>query len=432
MASFKELVEDYSRHQVPEEKTVGGIHIGIIIIGVGITITAFILGSQMGLNLGFWDSLYAFYLGGFLLAVVAAFTGAVGASARLSTAMIIRTTFGESGAIFVNLVLTLVMMGWCIVLAAFFGDALLAGLETNWKFSAFSRDFYVALGSSIMALITIFGFKALDKQSLIMVPMMLAFLLVILTWALKQANLATIASVAPTTATDIGLGAATSIVVGSFIVGATVFPDVCRYGRNRTQATIGSFIAFLVGYPIILILSAIPSIVTGEMDLMKVVAMLGLGFLGFFFLVFASLTTGTFQLYSASLAAAALFKIDKWKLVIIIAAVTAVIAVFFSIEYFLDWLTFLSILIPPISGIYVTHFLLIKLRHDSRYIAPKISFPAFGAWMLGAVVAYLTHIGTLRFTAISAIDAILVASFAYYLLQTMTEKIAAGKNSRSP
>ena len=223
MTSFNELVEDYSRHQVPDEKTVGGIHIGIIVIGVGITITAFLLGSQMGLTLGFWNSLYAFYLGGLLLAIVSGFTGAVGASTRLSTAMIIKNTFGESGAIFVNLILTLVMLGWCTVLAAFFGDALLAGLETNWQFAAFSRESYVALGSAIMALITIFGFKALDKQSLIMVPMMLVFLLVILIWALKQANFATIISTTPSNGPDMGLGAATSIVVGSFIVGATCF-----------------------------------------------------------------------------------------------------------------------------------------------------------------------------------------------------------------
>ena len=432
MTSFNELVEDYSRHQVPDEKTVGGIHIGIIVIGVGITITAFLLGSQMGLTLGFWNSLYAFYLGGLLLAIVSGFTGAVGASTRLSTAMIIKNTFGESGAIFVNLILTLVMLGWCTVLAAFFGDALLAGLETNWQFAAFSRESYVALGSAIMALITIFGFKALDKQSLIMVPMMLVFLLVILIWALKQANFATIISTTPSNGPDMGLGAATSIVVGSFIVGATVFPDVCRYVRNGKQAAIGSLIAFLVGYPLILILSAIPSIATGEMDLMKVVATLGLGFLGFFFLVFASLTTGTFQIYSASLSAAALFKIDKWKLVIIIAAVTTIIAIFFSIDYFLNWLTFLSILIPPISGIYVTRFLFIKPQSDNQYVASKISIPAFGAWILGAFVAYLTHVNTFRFTAISAIDAILVASFSYYLLQTMADKIATRKYSRSP
>ncbi len=428
MTTFKELVEDYSRHQVPGHKTVGGIHIGIIIIGVGITITAFILGSQMGLRLGFWDSLHAFYLGGLLLAIVAGFTGVVGASTRLSTAMIIKTTFGESGAKFVNSVLTLVMMGWCIVLAAFFGDAMHAGLESNWGVVSLPREFYVALGSAAMALITIFGFKALDKQSLVMVPIMLGFLFTILYLALRRMSLSDIAGLETATGPAMGLGAATSIVVGSFIVGATIFPDLCRYVRNRPQAVTGSFIAFFLGYPVILILSAVPSIATGEAELMTVVTMLGFSVLGFIFLVFASLTTGTFQLYGASLAFAALVKTDKWKLVILVAAITAVIAIFFSIDYFLNWLTFLSILIPPISGIYVTHHLLINRGSAIRYASPDISIPAFGAWIAGTIVAFVAHNGSLRFTSIAAIDAILVASFCYYFLQTLAERVTTSNN----
>ena len=422
MTTFKELVEDYSRHQVPEHKTVSGIHIGIIIIGVGITITAFILGSQMGLRLGFWDCLYAFYFGGFLLAIVAGFTGVVGASTRLSTAMIIKSTFGESGAKFVNSVLMLVMMGWCIVLAAFFGDAMHAGLETNWGVVSLPREFYIALGSAMMTLITIFGFKALGKQSLVMVPIMLGFLFTILYLALRRMSLSDITSLETATGPAMGLGAATSIVVGSFIVGATIFPDICRYVRNRPQAVTGSFIAFLLGYPVILILSAVPSIATGETDLMTVVTMLGFSVLGFIFLVFASLTTGTFQLYSASLAFAALVKTDKWKLVIVVAVITTVIAIFFSIDYFLDWLTFLSILIPPISGIYVTHFLLTRRGASNQDVTSNISVPAFGAWIAGTIVAFVAHNGSLQFTSIAAIDAILVASFCYYLLQTMAGK----------
>ena len=422
MATFEELVEDYSRHQVPEHKTVGGVHIGIIIIGVGITITAFILGSQMGMRLGFRDSLHAFYLGGFLLAIVAGFTGVVGAATRLSTAMIIKSTFGETGAKFVNSVLTLVMMGWCMVLAAFFGDAMHAGLETNWGVVSLPREFYVAIGSAVMALITIFGFKALDKQSLVMVPIMLGFLFTVLYLSLRRMSLSDIAGLETATDPTMGLGAATSIVVGSFIVGATIFPDICRYVRNRPQAVTGSFIAFLLGYPVILILSAIPSIATGEADLMTVVTMLGFSVLGFIFLVLASLTTGTFQLYSASLAFAALVKTDKWKLVIVIAVITTVVAIFFSIDYFLDWLTFLSILIPPISGIYVTHHLLTHRRGAGRHAAPDISMPAFGAWIAGTIVAFIAHNGSLQFTSIAAIDAILVASFCYYLLQTLTGK----------
>ena len=426
MATFDELVEDYSRHQVPEHKTVGGVHIGIIIIGVGITITAFILGSQMGMRLGFRDSLHAFYLGGFLLAIVAGFTGVVGAATRLSTAMIIKSTFGETGAKFVNSVLTLVMMGWCMVLAAFFGDAMHAGLETNWGVVSLPREFYVAIGSAVMALITIFGFKALDKQSLVMVPIMLGFLFTVLYLSLRRMSLSDIVGLETATDPAMGLGAATSIVVGSFIVGATIFPDICRYVRNRPQAVTGSFIAFLLGYPVILILSAIPSIATGEADLMTVVTMLGFSVLGFVFLVLASLTTGTFQLYSASLAFAALVKTDKWKLVIVIAVITTVVAIFFSIDYFLDWLTFLSILIPPISGIYVTHHLLTKRRGAGRHAAPDISIPAFGAWTAGTIVAFIAHNGSLQFTSIAAIDAILVASFCYYLLQTLAWKNTNG------
>ncbi len=418
---FADLVEDYSRHQVPDQKVVSGIRIGIIMTGVGIALPAFVFSSEMGRALGFTDAISAFLLGGILITIIAGFTGSIGAITRLSTSMINRRTFGEKGAVLVNLVLGLTWVGWYAFMAAFFGQAVYAGLETMGVI-ALSKTVYTIIGSILTVLVTIFGFKALDKLSLAAVPLMIIFLVSIVYLAVVQTDWIMITSSSGNGDEKMSLGAAASLVVGTFIVGATMFPDLCRYARNPLQACIGSILAFAIGYVLILILVAIPAIATNEADLMTIITLLGMSALGFALLLFATWTTNSYNLYSASLAFAALLAVDKWKLVIGISIAGTFVAVFGAMDFFLQWISFLSITIPPIAGVYVTDFLFVRRNLSDSGRSAAISWPALGAWLAGGVIAHLTHTGKLSLTAIPAVDAILVAAFCYLLFITLIKK----------
>lgn len=415
MKDFSELVEDYSRHPVPQEKRVTGYHLAIMVIGVMITVPAFMLGSQLGATLGMENALSGITVGAILLTLIAGVTGTVGAKTHLTTSMINRHTFGTGGALIINSILGITALGWFSVIIAMFGEAAIGGLqEMGVRFD--SVEIAIAMGSVLTILVTIFGFKALDKLALIAVPVMLIFLVAVLYLSIQNESLQRIFTTDGADS-EFDLGKTASLIVGSFIVGTTLFPDMTRYARSISHVWIGSFLSYGIGYVIVLSLAMIPSIATGEADLIRIISIVGLGVFGFAMLLFSTITTVAYNLYSGSLAAAALIrKVDKWKLVVILGIASTIAAVSGANKYFIDFITLLGLTIPPIGGVYIVDWLILRREKPLSEPASGFVWSALVSCVVGTGVAYGSFLGKLELTAIPAIDAMLSAMMFYFLV----------------
>ncbi len=418
MTNFEELVEDYSRHRVPAEKTVSGLRIATIIIGIAITLPAFLTGAELGQRLGLAGGLTAFAGGGLIVAIVGALTGSVGANAGLSTSMIVKFAFGRAGAYAVNAVLLTAFFGWYGVTVSLFAEAAANALH-SFTGVAIHPHVYLLLGSGLMILTTVFGFKALDKLSLFAVPLMAAFLIAVVYYAIEEGGWTAIAD-ADGPGGSIGL--ATSAVAGAFMVGATMMPDLCRYARSAGDAVTAALVAFAIGYPAVLLMAAIPAISTGESDLLLVILGLGMGLPAFLLIVFATWTTNTSNLYSTSLVLSSLIPgIAKWKLAVIGGCLGTIFALIGIMQHFIDFLLFLGFAIPPIAGVYVADFLLGGRRYDLAALdkRPPVSIAAAIGWLLASVTGYATTRGAFTLSGVPAIDAICTAFLIYTLLSAL-------------
>ena len=76
---------------------------------------------------------------------------------------------------------------------------------------------------------------------------------------------------------ELSLGVAISVVVGTYIVGAVLVPDLCRYARSRVDGVSAIVLSLGVGLPCILAAAAVPSLATQEADLVRIMLGLGLG-----------------------------------------------------------------------------------------------------------------------------------------------------------
>ena len=63
----RSLIADYSRTRVPADQTVSGLRVALIQISTGITLPAFLTGSEIGHGLGLARATLAFLIGGLLL-----------------------------------------------------------------------------------------------------------------------------------------------------------------------------------------------------------------------------------------------------------------------------------------------------------------------------------------------------------------------------
>ncbi len=410
------LMEDFSTAPVPDSATVSGMRVALIIIGIGIALPGFLMGVQIGTALGLKGAALAFIVGGIILAIVASFTALVGARARLSTYMLVQFAFGVSGAKLVNTVFAATMFGWFGVNAALFGDAMVATVDQLYHASG-GWSYYVIVGSALMVLTTIFGFKALDRLSLMAVPLLIIILVTIMGMALTMATPDIFQS--PVTP-SMSIGLAISAVVGGNMVGAATVPDLTRYISSRRGA-VGSMVAsYGIGVPVILLSAAIPSLVTGQSDLMKIFLSLGLGIPALFVLIFSTWTSNAANVYGSGLSLAATFKTTKpWKLTVAAGVLGTLVALSGIIHIFIPFLVTLGVFIPPVAAIYVTDYYLIARRiydvNDLKH-RPAIRWPAFAAWILGGSVGMSTAYDLWTLTTIPACDSLLIAGGCYMLL----------------
>ena len=162
------MFNDYAQVQVPPEKGVSGWHIGLIYIGIGLALPAFLLGSRVGASLGLTQGMLAIVASGVILTLVGGVTGAIGARVRLSTYMITQITFGRMGANVINLLIAATIAGWFGIIIHMFARSL-----DTLLIEQFSLHFGIVpwglVGGALMTSTAVWGFKGLDKLSLLVV-----------------------------------------------------------------------------------------------------------------------------------------------------------------------------------------------------------------------------------------------------------------------
>jgi cytosine permease len=420
--------EDFSVEAVPEEETVHGLRIALVLIGIAITIPAFLAGSELGLAMGLGNVAIAVPVGSLFLCAIGCFAAAIAAQSRLTTYMIIQFSFGSHGAKLVNLVISITIFGWFSVTASFFGESIQRAVSDIWGLSP-NLSLLIVVGSLLVVLTTVYGFKAIDKLALMAVPLLFAALIWLVYRALGDAS---IESLQTYYSDSMSLGQGITAVIGGFIVGAVIMPDYCRYVRNTAHGIMASILHFGIAYPFILLMLAVVSINSGERNFINIMTAMGFGVVGLLVLVFATWTTNTGNLYSNSLVLKTIFvRVPQWIIVVTAGLLGTLLAVAGITHYFIDFLLFLGISIPPIAGIYIADYFFVHNRNyrvENLARQPRIAYPAFIAWFLATLVAYLTTHDLFTLTSIPACDAILTA-FVLYLLHN---KLMGPQHIRMP
>ncbi len=426
----RRLTDNHSRGPVPAAESVSGIAIAVIIIGVSITLPAFLVGTQLIGALGLADGAVAIFVGGLLTACVGYLTMRVGTETRLSTYNIIRFCFGRAGSHFVNLILAITLLGWYGVTAALFGRALSRVVADAFAWVVPSPVFTIA-GGVLMVITTIYGFRAIDRLSRIAVPLLAALLLYGVWKVMGGASLAELSAVPGKPSVGIAsISAGISIVIGSFFVGVTLVPDLSRFARGRRDAVTGSFLSYGLGFPLVLLLAGLPVLVSADTDLISSMTALGLGIPALVVMVFATWTTNINNLYSASLSFARILpKARDWVITLVSGVIGTLLALAGIMDHFVDFLILLGIIVPPIAGIYLAEYFLIRpARLDSGQPDAVRSFrwAAIGSWAIAGALGFLERAYDWSITSVTAIDTFLLAMGVFCIwskLQSRAEAI---------
>ena len=398
--------------QVTKDQTVSGWHVGLIVIGIAITLPAFLVGAEIMGSLGTQQGTLAIIAGGVILASIASACMYIAVSERKTTYQLLAMSFGSMGSRFVSFLISLTLLGWFGVTVSLFGQAATKSFEE--LFSLYMPiELYIVVGCLVMTVTTIYGFRAMDILSKFTVPLMLIILVVGVYFVLSNFEWAQIWNKpANTQGAAISFGGAVSVIVGSFMVGVTILPDISRFINRKSQIYVASVGSFGTFFALILMMAGLPGLMTGEKDLIVSMYQSGLGIPALIMMIFASWTTNISNLYSCSLGFAQVApKVKRWQITVFSGIAGGLFALSGIMAHLIEFLILLGIFIPPVAGIYISHF-----YFSCEASKNSISLPAIVSWVVASGIAFATSSGHFVLTSISALDSLLIAIFLYAII----------------
>ena len=409
-----------ARTPVTDAETVSGFQVGIVIVGISITLPLLYSAGELVRGIGLSKAIIASVTGAMILSLMSVPAAIVGSRTRLSSYMIIEHTFGYVGAKFVNFWFGIFLLGWYAVTAELFGRTLFlaAGELTTWTLA---EPVYTIISSILVIVTTMYGFKAIDRLALIAVPFLLLALIAVVVVSLQQTSFNDLLQI---DGEGIDMPTAISAVVGAAIVGVVLTPDLTRYTRTTLDCVVASFVGQGGGMISAYVLGMIPVLVWNELEPMNYMFIIGYGGMALFVLVFATWTTNTVNLYSTALAGRASVPLGRYRSVVIICGIVGTGAALTGIaDNLIDFLLVLGLLVPPIAGVYLCDFFLLgrtdfsAARLDER---PPIRVNAVIVGIGGGVLATWMYYSDLSLTSIAPLDSLLISIVAYLVLEKVS------------
>jgi len=419
-----------SREPVPVSETVGGFQIGVVVIGVSITLPLMYSAGELAQGIGFGKAVVATLAGALILSILSVPASIVGARSRLSSYMIIEHTFGAVGAKLVNLLFGLFLLGWYAVTAELFGRTLyLAAVELTPLL--LDQWVYTVASSALVTVTTIYGFRAIDRLALVAVPFLLLALAALAVLSLRRTTMADLMLTAGETLT---VPTAVSAVVGAAIVGVVLMPDLTRYARTTRDCVTASFLGQGGGIVIAYVFGMIPVLVWGEPEPMNYMMAMGFGGIALAVIVFATWTTNVINLYGVGLAARASVPLGSYAGAVVAAGIAGTMAAVIGVaEHLIDFLVLLGLLVPPVAGVYLCDFFVFGRRDFSAVRLeqrPALRVNALVAGLGAGIAATLAYLSGWSLTRIAPLDSLVISVAMYLLLEAGSRRFHASARGK--
>jgi cytosine permease len=322
-------------------------------------LTVFLLGATLGAGMGFWGAFWSLTLGSVILEVVAIFAGIAGVREGLSTSVLARWTgFGRSGSALIGLVVATSLIGWFGIQNAIFAEGLHSLMDgvPVWLWS-------IVTGLAVTALV-VFGFRWMAWIAYITVP---AFLL-LAGWSiigeLSDHSLGDLLGTAGF-GEPMSIATGATIVAGSYIAGAVLTPDMTRFNRSTGDVVKQTVVSITLGQYVLGLVGVVLAYAIRSADVVTIFAATS-GTIGVIILVSATVKINDWNLYSSSLGfvntLSTVFglRVNRVVATIAIGVLGTTLSALGILDRFADFLTVLGVTLPPIAGIMVAEYFLVR------------------------------------------------------------------------
>jgi cytosine permease len=351
--------DDYALERVPDHARYPWWTVAVQRFGQLSDLTVFLLGATLGAGMSFWGAFWSLTLGSVILELVAVFAGIAGVREGLSTSVLARWTgFGRLGSALIGLVVATSLIGWFGIQNAIFAEGLHALMDgvPVWVWS-------IVTGLGVTALV-VYGFRWMAWVAYITVP---AFLLLAGWSVISEFSKHDIGDLLGTEPFGEPMSIATgaTIVAGSYIAGAVLTPDMTRFNRTTGDVVKQTVVSITLGQYVLGLIGVLLAYAIKSGDVVTIFSATS-GVLGIIILVSATVKINDWNLYSSSLGfvntVSTVFgpRLNRVVATIAIGVVGTVLSASGILDRFTDFLTVLGVALPPIAGIMVAEYFLVR------------------------------------------------------------------------
>ncbi|MFC4321828.1 cytosine permease [Litchfieldia salsa] len=404
---------DFSLEAVPQANRNGFWKMLVVMLGFTFFSASMLSGGTLGAGLDFKQFVLIVLAGNLLLGLYTGSLAYIAAKTGLSTHLLARYAFGEKGSYLSSFLLGATQVGWFGVGVAMFAFPV-------QKVTGLNVHMLIIVAGLLMTATAYFGMKALAILSFIAVPAIAVLGSISVGKATDSlGGMQGLMEYQPTEA--LGLAAALTICIGSFISGGTLTPDFARFAKTKRSAVTTTVIAFFIGNSLMFIFGAVGAVATGQSDISEVMFIQGLIIPAIIVLGLNIWTTNDNALYASGLGFSNITKISKNKVVIFNGIVGTIFAIWLY-NNFVGWLTFLGSTLPPIGAIILADYFLVNRGNYKGFNEMKfkaVNWIAIVAWLAGVLFAKFVP-------GLPPVNAVLGSAIVYVII---TKVVAANASA---
>jgi cytosine permease len=412
----KLLGQEYEHEPVPLSARRSLFSVTMVWLGFPMIITGAMTGSLLVLGMGFRNALIAMIIGNILMFLYVGALGVLGTRRGINFALLASIVFGRKGYVFASGLLSTLLLGWYAVQTGITGALVSSTYGLNYILMT-------VIAGLLYICITFVGVRGLHWIGLISVPLFVVLGLWVAADAASTTSWNAIVNYAGNNGeATMSLGVGLTVVLALFIDAGTVTADFNRWAKNGSSSLIATFSAFPFANLVAMLVGGITTAALavpnanpfGNDNMFGYLNGKQLGWvslLAFLFLYFNLGSVCSHCLYNAATGWSRIVRSHMRLLAVVLGVVGILIAAGNVWAFFIQWLSLLGILVPPIGAIILV---------DQYILRPKAEIDAdwrgsaFIAWGAGSVVAFFVEKSAPQLS--TAISAAVVAAVVYWLL----------------
>ncbi len=414
---------EYEHEPVPASARRSLFSVTLVWAGFPMIITGAMTGSILVLGMGFARALTAMIIGNLIMLGYVGALGVLGTRRGVNFALLASVVFGRKGYVLASGLLSTLLLGWYAVQTGITG-ALVSGTY------GLSYVLMTVIAGLLYIGITFVGVRGLHYIGLVSIPLFLVLGLWVAADAASGSNWAAIMAYPGNNgAASMSMGVGLTVVMALFIDAGTVTADFNRWAQTTRDSLLATFSAFpfanmvamLVGGVMTAALAVPNANPFGADNMFGYMNHLGMGWLsvlafGFLYLNLGSVCSHC--LYNSATGWSRIVGTHMRVAALALGLIGIVIAAGNVWSFFIQWLSLLGVVVPPIGAIILVDQYVTRpgAKVDADYRKT-----AFVAWAIGSAVAFVVEEGAPQFS--TALCSMIVGGVAYWVLSMVGRSV---------